>query len=235
MIHLAVEGIVGSEIPLGIVAVGTGNDIAREFMLPAHDIESSVQQIMTAFMAKKYYLSDVIKIESESGTNYALAIASLGIDADVNQRANKMSWPRGNTRYFRAILPAIREYKPYGVNIRANGRSLAGSVTLLSIANTRYFGGGINVAPNASPNDGLLDVVLVGGLKLGTFGRLLPKLIMARHIDDNRVHYFQTNKIFVAPDLSKGIQPPSLMADGEFICNLPATISVLPGALKLAL
>ncbi|MDR6938773.1 diacylglycerol/lipid kinase family protein [Arcanobacterium hippocoleae] len=235
MIHLAVAATAGSNIPLGIVAIGTGNDIAREFMLPSHHIEGSLQQIMTAFLTQKFYLADVLEITSRAETHYALAIASVGIDADVNQRANQMSWPKGNLRYLRAIPPALKSFQPYGVKLTIDGVVKSGSITLLSIANTRYFGGGLNIAPDALPNDGLLDLVLVGGLKMRTIGGLLSRLMFERHTLHPFVHTRRIKSVLIEPDLSCGAQPPALMADGEYICELPAKINVLPGALQLAM
>nr|WP_239539158.1 diacylglycerol kinase family protein [Arcanobacterium pluranimalium] len=235
MIHLGVEAVGDSGIPLGIVAVGSGNDIAREFKLPIHNMEDSLHQVITSLFARRYYKVDAIEIESAEGIKRAMAIVSLGLDADVNERTNRMKWPRGNMRYVRAIGQSIRNYRPYGVKISANGHTGAGSMTLLCVANTRYAGGGFALAPAAKPNDGLLDVVIARGLSLAEFGSLLPRLAMAKHTADERVHHFRTTEITVEADTRFGDHPPAVMADGEYICSLPATIRVRPRVIKLAL
>ncbi|WP_124054837.1 diacylglycerol/lipid kinase family protein [Arcanobacterium ihumii] len=235
MIHLGVEAVGDSGIPLGIVAAGSGNDIAREFKLPIHNLEDSLHQVIASLFARRFYEVDAIEIESEEGIKRAMAIVSLGLDADVNERTNRMKWPKGNMRYIRAIGQSIRNYSPYGVKIHANGHSGSGSMTLLCLANTRYAGGGFALAPEAKPNDGLLDVVITRGLSLKEFGSLLPKLTLGKHTLDPRVHRFRTREITVEPDVSQGDFPPAVMADGEYICTLPATIRVKQKAIKLAL
>ncbi|MFC5370112.1 diacylglycerol/lipid kinase family protein [Arcanobacterium bovis] len=235
MIHFGVEAVGDSGIPLGIVAAGSGNDIAREFKLPIHNMEDSLHQVITSLFARRYYEVDALEIESAEGIKRAMAIVSLGLDADVNERTNRMKWPRGNLRYVRAIGQSVRNYQPYGVKISANGHTGVGSMTLLCVANTRYAGGGFALAPRAKPNDGLLDVVIARGLTLAEFGSLLPKLAVAKHTADERVHCFRTSEITVEADTCYGEHPPAVMADGEYICKLPATIRVRPRAIKLAL
>ncbi|KGF06356.1 diacylglycerol kinase family protein [Arcanobacterium sp. S3PF19] len=235
MVHLGVEAVAGTEIPLGIVALGSGNDIAREFSLPVHNIRDSLQKIMSALYTRRFYEADVIHIDSAAGEKNALAIVSLGIDADINYRTNAMTWPKGKMRYIRAIFPGIRNYRPYGVKIESEQCTLTSSMCLLSVANTRFFGGGFNISPMAKPDDGLLNVVFVPALKLPDFAVLLPKLAAAKHISDSRVMHFQTEKIKISAAAQAGIHPPRIMADGEYVGDLPATVTVLRKAIKLAL
>ncbi|MDY5584237.1 MAG: diacylglycerol kinase family protein [Arcanobacterium sp.] len=235
MIHLGVAAVADSGIPLGIVAAGSGNDIAREFKLPIHRIEDSLHQVIVALFANRFYRADAIEIESNSGKHYAMAVVSLGIDADINLRTNKMTWPKGNLRYIRAMIPAIREYRPYGVQIKSEQLNYRGTMTLLSVANTRFFGGGICIAPDAKPNDGWLDVILAKGMSVSRVASKLPKLARAMHTTDADIDHIRVKELFLAADTEVGQHPPSLMADGEYVCDLPAVVRVLPQVVKLAL
>ncbi|QOQ38838.1 diacylglycerol/lipid kinase family protein [Trueperella pecoris] len=234
-IHNAVNAVGDSRIALGIVAAGSGNDIAREFGLPIHNIHDSVHQIAASLLTRRYRDVDVMEISWHQGSQRALAIVSVGIDADTNVRTNHMTWPKGNLRYVRALPGAIGAYEPYGVRVSMGGHTHAGAMTLLSIANTRYFGGGFCVSPGALPDDGLLDVVLTPGLGMGSIAHLLTRLVFYRHLRDPRVHLYRTSEIRIDPAPELGGPLPMIMADGEEICRAPATVRVLPGALRLVM
>lgn len=232
-IHNAVNAVGDSGVPVGIVAAGSGNDIAREFGLPIHCVDDSVHQIAACLMTGRHRDVDVMEISWEGGSERALAIVSVGIDADVNLRTNRMSWPKGNTRYLRALPGAIGGYQPFGARVTMDGHTAEGDMTLLSVANTRYFGGGFCISPGALPDDGLLDVVLTRGLRMPEIVGLLGRLVVYRHLADPRVHLYRTNEIRI--EQGPGATLPVLMADGEEICGAPATVRILPKALRLAI
>lgn len=232
-IHNAVNAVGASGVPLGIVAAGSGNDIAREFGLPIHSVHDSVHQIASCLLTGRHRDVDVMEISWEGGSERALAIVSVGIDADVNVRTNHMSWPKGNTRYLRALPGAIGSYRPFGVRLTMDGHTSEGQMTLLSIANTRYFGGGFCISPGALPDDGLLDVVVTRGLRAPEIAGLLGRLVVYRHLADPRVHLYRTTEVRV--EQGPGGTLPMLMADGEEICRAPATIRLLPKALRLVI
>ncbi len=234
-IHTAVNAVGDSHIPVGILAAGSGNDIAREFDLPIHSVHDSIHQIASSLLTRRYRDVDVIEIEWEGGSERALAIVSVGIDADANDRTNKLTWPKGNLRYVRGLMSSVREYEPYGVRLTMDGHSHAGPMTLLSIANTRFFGGGFCISPGALPDDGLLDVVVTPGFRRIDFVDLIPKLLLIRHTKDPQVHVFRTAQVRIESAPEHGIDLPLIMADGEEICRAPATIRVIPHALRMVM
>ena len=233
MVHLGLQAVAGTEMPLGIIALGSGNDIAREFSLPIHAPEVALTQIIDALRNKKIRVIDSMKIITQHESTYALAIASFGVDADVNYRTNKLRWPKGNLRYVRALFPALSAYKPYGVRISVNGKTAQGDMLLLCVANTRYFGGGFNIAPTARVDDGKLNVILLRSVRFWELAQLLPKLLLRRHLQDKRVHEIITTKIHVEAASEAGIHPPHVMADGEYVADLPLTIKVCPKSVHL--
>ncbi|MCI6573619.1 MAG: diacylglycerol kinase family lipid kinase [Actinomycetaceae bacterium] len=235
MIHLAVNALGDSQIPLGIVATGSGNDIAREFSLPTHRPDEGLHQVMSALFTRKFRQIDVLEIEGGGKVERALAMANMGLDSDANFRANQFQWPKGNVRYVRGLISSLIHYRPYGVRLTVDGVRMSGSMVLLLAANTRFAGGGFNLAPHADPTDHALSVVLCRGLSTLEFPSLLGRLARARHVDDPRVHEMTAREIAVEPDTRMGIAPPPVMADGELICDLPARIRILPSRIRMAL
>ncbi|MDO5025740.1 MAG: diacylglycerol kinase family lipid kinase [Trueperella sp.] len=233
MVHSGVNALGDTHIPLGIVAIGTGNDIARQFGLPRGKAAAAVRQALDALMAQRTKTVDLIEIEGAEVRERALAVVSCGIDADINLRSNHMTWPRGGLRYIRALIHSLLAYKPYGAQVTIAGETNRGMVSVLSVANTQYIGSGIHIAPQADPADGYLDLVLVGKIGGKEIAEMLPKLAVSKHISDPRVHTRRVTEIHIAPDLASGIQLPKLMADGEEIVAAPATVRILPQALEL--
>ncbi|MDP9805462.1 diacylglycerol kinase (ATP) [Trueperella bonasi] len=234
-IHTTVNAVGDSHIPVGIIAAGSGNDIAREFDLPIHSVHDSMHQIVSSLLSGRYRHVDVMEIEWAGGVERALAIVSVGIDAEANNLANRHAWPKGNLRYVRGVIGALRSYKPYGVRLTMDGHSHAGPMMLLSIANTRFFGGGFCISPQALPDDGLLDVVVTPSFRALDLVELIPKLLLLKHTKDPNVHVLRTNEILVEPAPEYGAELPVMMADGEEICRAPATIRIVPQTLKLVM
>lgn len=236
-IHQAVNAIGDSGVQLGIIAVGSGNDIARHFSLPIHRFRDSLHQVMSALLAGRYRDVDVIAIESltTGKTERALAIVSVGLDAAVNYDVNRLTWPRGNLRYLRGIVRGVRDFTPYGARLTVGGRTNAGTLTLISAANTSCFGGGVFIAPEANPTDGLLDIIFTKGLNAGEFATLLPKLALRTHLSDPRLHIIRSPEFVIEQDPAHGSLLPTIMADGEEIMEAPARIKILPKALRMIL
>lgn len=236
-IHQAVNAIGDSGVQLGIVAIGSGNDIARQFSLPIHQFSASLHQVMSALMAKRCKDVDVISIESltTGQSERALAIVSIGLDAAINYDVNRLTWPHGNLRYIRGIIRGLRSFSPYGARLTVNGRTNAGNLTLISAANTKYFGGGIVIAPEADETDGLLDVVFAKGLSGNEFFSIFPKLALRAHINDPRVHCERADELVIEQAPEYGAPLPKIMADGEEIMDAPARIKLLPKALRIIL
>lgn len=233
MVHLAVNAVARTGIPLGIVAVGSGNDIAREFHLPVKRIPQSVHQIMTCLYGNRQRPTDIIAIDGEHGRTYALAVVSAGIDAEINRRTNHLSWPKGNLRYVRAALASLRHYPLYGIAVSIDGRKHSGPLTLAAIANTRFIGGGMAIAPSAKTNDGVLQVVLGCAPHRMTLLRLLPLVYTGRHTRSKLVHVLTGAHVRVEADTRYGDLPPRAMADGEEIGDLPLDIHCIEAGIDL--
>ncbi|HCE60655.1 YegS/Rv2252/BmrU family lipid kinase [Janibacter terrae] len=214
-----------TDVPLGVVAVGTGNDNARELGLPVHDVAASVERIL-AGGTRRIDLGRVTTTGGEHVRDF-LGVLSCGFDAVVNERANRMVWPRGPQRYNLAILRELPVFGPIHYELTIDGREREIDGMLVCIANGRAFGGGMKVAPGADVEDGLLDVVIVHDLPMHTFLSVFPKVFKGTHTSHPAVETIRGARVTLATDRIV------TYADGERVAPLPLTVEAAPGALSI--
>lgn len=234
MVHLGVDVVAGTGLPLGVVAVGTGNDVARALGLPRGDVDRAVAVIDRALRTGARRV-DAVRAgpPDHSAAHWYAGVLSCGLDAAVNARANALTWPHGHARYLRALVPALAAFRPYGYRVDVDGTPWESTGTLVAVANTSWFGGGLPIAPDAHPDDGLLDVVLAGPFSRPGAVGIFPRIYRGRHVDDPRVQVLRgrTVRVEAAPDL--GPAPPAAYADGERVGELPLVVEVVPSALGI--
>lgn len=214
-----------TDVPLGLVAVGTANDNARELGLPVRDVEASVARILTGRTRR----IDLGRVSTDDGTRVRdyLGVLSCGFDAVVNERANRMHWPRGPQRYNLAVLRELPVFRPitYQLSVDGHEREIRGM--LVCIANGPAFGGGMQVAPEADVEDGLLDVVIVRDIPVPTFLAVFPRVFTGTHTSHPAVEIVRGRRVRLA---TQGIVT---YADGERVAPLPLTVEAAPGALSI--
>ena len=234
MVHLGANVVAGTDVPLGIVAAGTGNDIARTLELPRGEVAASVRAIEHGLAAGTRRV-DAVRV-GPPGTRrreWFVGVLSCGIDAAVNARANGYSWPKGSARYVRALAAELGKFRPFGYRVTYDGQVWESPGTVVAVANTRWFGGGVKIAPDADLHDGLLDVVLAGPFTKRGVVRIFPGLYQGRHVGDPRVQVLRAREVLVEAVPAFGAVPPPAFADGERIGPLPLQLSVVPGALSV--
>jgi diacylglycerol kinase (ATP) len=219
MIHLAVQALAGSATRLGIVPAGTGNDVGRELGLPRKDPASATDVII----AGKERSIDLAR----TGNKYYVTVMAAGFDAIVNERANEMTWPKGQMRYNLATLAELRTFKPIPYTLEVDGEQHRFDAMMVAIGNTSSFGGGMRITEGAKPDDGLLDVIAIAPMSKFHFIRTFPKVFSGTHIDSPLVTRYLGKTVTVA---APGIVA---YADGERIAPLPLTIEVVPRALRV--
>jgi len=223
-IGLALPHLAGSGIPLGIVPAGTGNDFAAHFGIPELDPVKAADVIAGG----RTIDIDLARVSTDDGGThlYATVLAS-GFDSYVNDRANRMRWPRGDMRYNIAILVEFLFLKESAYAIEVDGVRVEGPFLMASVGNTRSYGGRIPICPAADAADGLLDVTVIrpaGRLKLL---RLLPTVYKGTHLARPEVETYRGRSIRLD---AHGI---TAYADGDPIAALPATVEVVPRALRV--
>jgi YegS/Rv2252/BmrU family lipid kinase len=204
---------------MGILPGGRGNDFARVVGIP-NEIDAAVEILARGE-------TRMVDVGEVNGRRF-LCIASLGFDSDANRIANETKWIRGNLVYAYAALRALVAWKPAlftldldGVERRVRGFSVA-------VANSKAYGGGMFVAPDAQLDDGLFDVVCTGAVGKLRFLRGLPEVFKGTHVEKDEVTVDRAASVRVAAD-----RPFGVYADGEHITDLPAAMRVLPGALEV--
>lgn len=232
MTHLGVNVVAGTDLPLGIVAAGSGNDIARFLGLPVHDVPASLASIERSLVDGPRRIDAVTaRTPGQTASEWFVGVLSCGIDAAINARANRLRFPTGSGRYVRALVGELAAFSPYGYRVTTDEGTWESAGTLVAAANMRDFGGRMRIAPAADVTDGLLEVVLGGPLTRTQILRLFPKLYSGTHLGHPAVHVLRSRRVLIEPVASLGPHPPVAFADGERVGPLPLEAVVHPGAL----
>ena len=163
------------------------------------------------------------------GSKTFLSIASCGFDSDANRIANEARLIRGNLVYTYGALRALIAWRPARFEVVVDGGQPHVMVGYtVAAANSGAYGGGMLMAPDASVTDGRLDVVMVSHRSKLTFLRRLPTLFKGEHVRQREVQVVRGAEVRISAD-----RPFTLYADGDPIAELPATVRVLPGAVKV--
>ena len=226
-VNRMLPAVLGSERELAIVPLGSGNDIARALGL----FKLTWQQALAHAMSAPISRMDVGQVEYDDRTVPFLACCTSGFDSAVALRAlNGPRWLRGLPRYLLATLRELAAFRMWNLTVHAEGKPLrAGLALFASALNSPTFGSGIPIAPRASINDGLLDLIVAGRFSRATTLVMLPKLLVGRHLPDARIHTstFREMQIDAQPSVP-------LAVDGECIGEASTLkVRVLPAALKV--
>jgi len=209
----------GSETPMGIVPGGRGNDLARVLGIP--DDPAGAVAVLAAGEER------LIDVGEANGKRF-LGIVSVGFDSEANRLANETGFMRGNLVYAYAAIRTLLTWKPGRFTIRVDDERYRFTGYSVSIANSRAFGGGMFIAPQAELDDGEFDVVAVGEVGKLRFVGNLPKVFKGTHVEEDEV------RVFRAPHLElTASRPFPVYADGEHLTELPAKVRILPRALRV--
>ncbi len=219
MVHLGIQAVADTGTPLGIVPAGTGNDVARYFDLPRKDPVAAAD-IVVRGTTRQVDLA-------RSGSKYFATVLCAGFDALVNERANRMTWPKGQMRYNLATLSELRVFRPLHYTLDLDGEQLTIEAMMVSVGNGPSFGGGLRITEGALLDDGMLDVVIIKPMSRGALVRTYPKLFSGTHITHPQYEHHLVRAVTVA---SPGI---TTYADGERFGDLPLTVQCAPGALTV--
>lgn len=233
MVHLGVNVVAGTDLPLGIVAAGSGNDIARSMGLPLHDVRASVAAIERGLdTGGRAVDAAVVGPPTHSAHEWFIGVLSCGVDAAVNARANALTWPKGRGRYVRGLLAELGRFRPYGYRIALDGTTWESTGTLVAIANAGLFGGGMRISPNSSMDDGKLDVVIAGPLSRRELIGIFPRVYSGTHMRHPACTVLSATSVVIEHS-PVGPPPPAAFADGERIGPLPLRVELRPGAVRL--
>lgn len=219
LLNVALQVVGGTGVPLGVVPAGTGNDVARSLGLDPARPEAAVARIVAG-------RTRTIDLGRASGRWFAGVLGS-GFDSMVNERANRMTWPRGRQRYNVAIVAELRTFRPIPYTLTLDGVSWSTEAMLVAVGNGPSYGGGMRVCPGADLADGRLDVTVLGPVSKPEFLRVFPSVYKGTHIRHPAVSVRHASRLTLE---AEGV---TAYADGERVAVLPVTCEAVPEALRV--
>ena len=226
---LSGDGLVGCvvgvlrDVPGSVLAVlpgGRGNDLARVLGIPREPRAACA--VIATGTERALDVGDV-------GGRSFIGIASLGFDSDANRIANEAPSRLGPFVYAYGALRALAAWKPARFDLTLDGaapRSFTGYS--VAAANSKAYGGGMYLAPDAELDDGLLDVVVSEDLPKWRFLANLPKVFKGTHVHEPEVHVLRAREVRIEAD-----RPFTVYADGDPIGETPVTVRAVPGAVRV--
>lgn len=218
------NGVLGSETALAIVPAGAGNDFARAIGLD-HKRPLSNLTLLDRSPSRRV---DAVRAEGPGWSRSYVCIGGTGFDSEANDVANRITRVRGTARYVLAVLKTLARFQPEDFVIRMDGDEYRLRAMMIAVANAPSYGGGMKVCPDASVDDGLADVCVVGAMSKLRFLATFPKVFTGRHVTHPAVTMLRGAKVEI--DASRKF---AVYGDGEPFGPLPATFTTVPGALKV--
>ncbi len=209
-----------SDAALGIIPGGRGNDLARVLGIPT-EISGAVRVLADGY-------ERTIDVGEVNGKRF-LCIASCGFDSECNRLANKVKLVRGNLVYAYSALRTLATWRPASFTVTVDGEQHRLKGYSVAVANSKAYGGGMMIAPDAILDDGIFDVVMTAEGSRFKFLANLPKVFKGTHVEEvDSVSVLRGAKVEIRADRNFEI-----FADGEHLTDLPAELRLLPRALRV--
>lgn len=221
-VHLAIQELALSNIPLYVLPCGTGNDFARTGGPLDLDVTRAVRRMLETSPIE----IDLGRTESEIGTRWFGQVLSTGFDSLVNERANRFSFIKGQIKYTIATLLELPLFRPYRYEMVTPGGTRKIPAMLIAVANGASYGGGMLICPSADRRDGLFEVMVLHPVSKVELLKVFPKVFKGKHVSHPAVEFIKVAKLTLE---SNAIA----YADGEKIGSLPINIEIVPKALRV--
>ncbi|CAB4534466.1 MAG: YegS/Rv2252/BmrU family lipid kinase [Actinobacteria bacterium] len=225
MVHLGVNLCAETPVPLAIMPCGTGNDAAMTLGIPIDDAAGAAELAVSAL--SNPVVTDLGLGVTSSRRFYFFNSASAGFDAIVNKRANRWKYPKGPSRYTIAMLYELITFNSLKYRAKINGEDRDIDGMLCAIANGPSYGGGMLVAPEATVDDGFLDLFIVHKITKLELIKVFPKVFTGQHVSHPAVEIIRATEVKL---VSEGVP---VYADGEAAGQLPMTVSIAANALRV--
>lgn len=223
-VGLCANGLLGSDSALAVIPSGTGNDFARHIGLDRKDPVGAAALLAHPVTRRL----DVVRVLMPQGERCYVNVGGTGFDSEANDVANRTRVLKGTAKYVYSVLVTLARFRAGRFHLVVDGvdRDLPGM--MVAVGNGVSYGGGMRITPNASSEDGLLDVTVVGEVSKVEFVKTFPKVFKGTHLEHPAVTSLRGREISISAD-----RPFEVYGDGEHLGSLPATFSVVPGALEV--
>jgi diacylglycerol kinase (ATP) len=216
------------KIPMLVVPTGSGNDFAKALGIRNVEIALRAWQQFCS-EGKNVKEIDMGVIRAGGQETFFCCVAGVGMDAEANARANRMPpWLKSRGGYVLAALQSLIAFKPTEMNIMAEGREIRRSAFCIAVGNARSYGGGMKVTPQATLDDGFLDICLVGKMNKLKLLCWVPTIFFGKHLRLRQVEYFQARQVAIETE-----RQLDLYADGEYAGQTPVEIGLIRRGLRV--
>jgi diacylglycerol kinase (ATP) len=221
--HHAIQGLAGTSCALGVIPLGSGNDLAGTLGIPP-DLDAAVDRAVKG---------GIRRIDlARAGETFCVGYAGVGFDSEVTRYANEMKILRGPLIYFYAVIHTLVTFVPPRMRVVYDGGEFDGRAMFAVVNNLPRFGGGMRIAPEARIDDGLLDLVIVKEIPKSTLLSVFPKVYGGKHVGHPAVTLVRTRRAEITIDRTMtmygGGEPLLPMQAGA-----PVVVEVVPGGLAI--
>ena len=213
--HLVLQLVVPRHIPFVVIPAGTGNDIVRMLGWSLENLNPLLDRVTSS----EPQPIDLGVVDSE----WFASVLSTGFDSIVNERANKLPWPKGPQRYNLAIALELPRFVARNYTLQLDGQKIHTEAALIAIGNGRSYGGGMYVCPQAKLDDGLFDIMILKPVSKIEFLKVFPSVYSGSHINHPAVEFHRAAKVSLQADAVA-------YADGERIGQAPISAECIAGA-----
>ncbi|MDA3919595.1 MAG: lipid kinase [Salinisphaera sp.] len=219
-LNLAARAVMDADKPMAVLPLGTANDFARTLLIPG-DLQGACANVVNG-------VAHQVDLGQCNDVNF-VNVASIGLAVRASEyRSDAAKKWLGALGYASNVFQAVRDTRPFGADLRVDGKRQRLHSIQIAVGNGRYFGGGMAVTSEAAIDDGRLDVYSLKPQPLWSLVGSLPGLVRGPDKSMQDVQLFEGTEFHITTD-----RPMDINTDGEILTRTPATFRVLPGALTV--
>jgi len=215
-----INGLAGTAVEIGVVAIGTGNDLARTLKLPYNDVAKAVAVALSG-------RARAVDLGRER-RRFFVSSVGLGFASDVVEQTNRRSWLGGSAKFFFAVHRALHKLRAIPILLELDGEARELDCVSVLVQNTAYTGGGLLIAPDARIDDGLLDVAVIGAIGKLDLVCNFPRLYRGTHSNHPKFAVYRARKVRI-----ETATPLPVMLDGDIWGYSPIEAEVVSQAVKV--